>query len=101
MQHVSCCMHVRMTHACAALLCVCVSRVCCRLDGSHVIVGRVIHGMDIVRRLELLGDIHTHAPKRDVCIIACGRVKKKEMARLESEAEQSEAAKKEKMSTPR
>ena len=46
------------------------------LDGSNVVFGRVIKGMQIVREIEKQGTT-SGVPKQQVRIIGCGRVKKK------------------------
>lgn len=42
------------------------------LDKKHVMVGRVIEGMDVIRRVELVPTNANDAPKRRVIISDCG-----------------------------
>ncbi|KAJ2764681.1 hypothetical protein IWQ57_005075 [Coemansia nantahalensis] len=45
------------------------------LDGKHVVFGRVVRGMDIVRMVESLGDADAPlSPKKPVSICDCGAV---------------------------
>ena len=44
---------------------------CPWLDGRHVVFGRVIKGMDIVKKIEQLGT-QSGKPMKEVTIIDCG-----------------------------
>lgn len=46
------------------------------LDGKHVVFGRVMSGMKVVKMIEALGT-ESGTPKKTVTITACGELKKK------------------------
>lgn len=45
----------------------------CRLDGKHVVFGKVISGMDVVYQVESQGS-QSGKPKKKVEILDCGEV---------------------------
>ena len=46
---------------------------CFRLDGKHVVFGRVLQGQDIVKRMESVGT-EEGTPRAQVVITDCGQV---------------------------
>jgi peptidylprolyl isomerase len=45
------------------------------LDGKHVVFGRVLEGMDLVREIEKLGSLPDGRTRKEIIIAACGEVK--------------------------
>jgi peptidylprolyl isomerase len=45
------------------------------LDGMHVVFGRVLEGMDVVREIEALGTAPTGRTKKTITIADCGELK--------------------------
>ena len=64
------------------------------LDGKHVVFGKVIDGMAVVRQMEMLGE-PTGETRKNICIKACGEVSPEEEA-LKKKEKDSEAKKSEK-----
>lgn len=56
------------------LLCVCVSVCVSRLDGRHVVFGRVKEGMEVVKKVEALGS-RSGKPSKRIIITDCGEIK--------------------------
>ena len=50
-----------------------VHRVCCRLDGKHVVFGKVISGEDIVKKIEGYGT-QSGKPTAQITIDNCGQL---------------------------
>jgi cyclophilin family peptidyl-prolyl cis-trans isomerase len=46
------------------------------LDGKHVVFGKVIQGMDVVREVENVDTDDQDKPKVNVVIDGCGEIKK-------------------------
>lgn len=44
-----------------------------RLDGKHVVFGQVVEGMDVVKKMEGLGE-NSGKPKAKVVIANCGQL---------------------------
>lgn len=44
------------------------------LDGKHVVFGKVIEGLDVVRKMEKMGSKPQGTPKKEVMIQDCGEL---------------------------
>jgi peptidylprolyl isomerase len=58
------------------------------LDGMHVVFGRVLEGMEVVREVEKLGSAPAGRPRKEIIIADCGEVKEekeKEAAKTRTE----------------
>ena len=51
----------------------CILMVVCRLDGKHVVFGKIIGGMKIIKQMEALGS-QSGKTKADVVISDCGEL---------------------------
>ena len=45
-----------------------------RLDGKHVVFGKVVQGLDVVRQMEAMGQEGNGKPKRKVAISDSGEM---------------------------
>ena len=45
------------------------------LDGKHTVFGRVIHGMEVARKVEDIEKGENDKPKKDCVIVDCGELK--------------------------
>ena len=47
---------------------------CFRLDGKHVVFGKVVQGLDVVRQMEAMGQEGNGKPKKKVVISDSGEM---------------------------